>query len=229
MLALPRTLVPCRAPGQIILAAELTVARSLLAGGLAAALIGADLILPVAVDHQERGRWTGIGIGFIAGGGVLIGCGVTAAVLGFRRRATAMPAGVRAAVAANALVLVFLALELSDRAVRQDGKLFYWTTFLFPPALLVFGGLVAGRPWSWWVARGAAALGVLWFLSFLAVVPFAALQADGVPVPWYGRIYVAGVTLAFAGVLAAAFRALGRPETRNYFGLVRRPEASAIA
>ena len=40
------------------------------------------------------------------------------------------------------------------------------------------------------------------------------------PVPWYGRVYMAGVTLTFAGVLAAAFRALGRPETRRYFGLV---------
>jgi hypothetical protein len=205
------------------------VARSLLAGGWAAALMGAGLILPAVADHLESGRWTGLGIGFIAGGGVLIGCGAAAAVLGFRRRGTAMPAGVRAAVAASALVLAFLALELSDRVVRQDGKLFYWTTFLFPPALLVFGGLVAGRPWSWWVARGAAALGVLWFLAFLAMVPFVALQADGVPVPWYGRIYVAGVTLAFAGVLAGAFRALGRPETRNYFGLVRPPEASATA
>ena len=163
---------------------------------------------------------TGVGIGFITVGGGLIACGATAAVLGSRRRAAAMPAGVRAAVAANALVLAFLALELSDRVVRQDGRLFYWTTFLFPPALLLFGGLVAARPWSWWVARGAAALGVLWFLGFLAVVPFAPLQSDGVPVPWYGRVYMAGVTLAFAGVLAAAFRALGRPETRRYFGLV---------
>src|SRR5262249_47104959 len=152
----------------------------------------------------------------------------TAAALGSRRRAGAMPAGVRAAVAANALILTFLALELSDRSVRQDGMLFYWTTFLFPPALLLFGGLVTARPWAWWVARGAAAAGVLWFLGFLAVVPFAPLQSDGVPVPWYGRVYVAGVTLAFAAVLAAAFRALGRPETRTYFGLMRPVESATV-
>jgi hypothetical protein len=66
-----------------------------------------------------------------------------------------------------------------------------------------------------------AALGVLWFLGFLVVVPFAPLQADGVPAPWYGRLYVAGVTLAFAGVFLAAFRALGRCETRNYFQRTR--------
>jgi hypothetical protein len=183
--------------------------------------MGAALIPPVVTDRWESGRMTGLGIGFIVAGGGLIACGATAAVLGLRQRAAAMPSGVRAAVAANALVLAFLALELSDRAVRQGGKLFYWTTFLFPPALLLFGGLVAARPWSWWVARGAAALGVLWFLGFLAVIPFAPLRADGVPAPWYGRVYVAGVTLAFAGVLAGAFRALGRPETRSYFGLAR--------
>jgi hypothetical protein len=32
---------------------------------------------------------------------------------------------------------------------------------------------------------------------------------------------VAAVTLFFAGVLAAAFRALGRPEARSYFGQIR--------
>ena len=77
-------------------------------------------------------------------------------------------------------------------------------------------------------SRGAAALGVLWFVGFLAVIPFAHLQAEGVPVPWHGRVYMACVTLAFAGILAGAFWSLGRPETRHYFGLVR-PERSAAA
>jgi xanthine/uracil/vitamin C permease (AzgA family) len=141
--------------------------------------------------------------------------------MGFRQRvASGMPSGVRAAVAANVLFLAFFTLELSDRLVRQDGKLFYWTTFLLPPALLIFCGLVAAKPWAWWTSRGAAAFGVLWFLGFLAVTPFVPLQADGVPIPWYGRVYVACVSLAFAGILAGAFWSLGRPETRNYFGLI---------
>jgi hypothetical protein len=67
----------------------------------------------------------------------------------------------------------------------------------------------------------AAALGVLWFLAFLVVIPIAPLQSNGVPAPWYGRLYAAGVTLAFAGVFAAAFRSLGREETRSYFHDVR--------
>lgn len=166
---------------------------------------------------------TGLAIGFIVAGGILIACGMTAAVLGVWRRGAGMPSGVRAAVAASILVLAFLALELSDRAVRQNGKLFYWTTFLLPPALLVFRGLVAARPWSWRIARGTAALGVLWFLGFLTVLPFAPLQANGVPTPGYGRVYMAVVTLVFAGVLAGAYRALGLPDTRSYFGVARRP------
>ena len=197
------------------------MARLLLAGGSSAALVGVALVVPVVVAQMETGRLAGLGIGFVAAGCVLVACGSAAVAAGFRRRPAGMPSGVRAAVAANALFLAFLALELSDRSVRQEGRLFYWTTFLLPPALLLFAGLVAARAWSWWVARAAAALGVLWFLGFLAAVPFAPLQADGVPAPWYGRVYVAGVTAAFAAVLAAAFRSLGTPEVRRYFGVMR--------
>jgi peptidoglycan/LPS O-acetylase OafA/YrhL len=155
----------------------------------------------------------------------LIGSGVAAAVLSRRWHSTAMPGGVRAAVAANALILAFLALELCDRSVRQDGRLFYWTTFLLPPALVLFIGLVSARTWSWWVARCVTALGALWFLLFLLMVPFAPLEADGIPAPWYGRVYVATVTLVFALILGAAFRALGRPEAREYFRIGRQEES----
>jgi hypothetical protein len=112
-------------------------------------------------------------------------------------------------------------LELSDRSVRQNGKLFYWTTFLLPPALLLFVGLVAGKPWSSWVARGIAALGTLWFLGFQLIIPFAPLQADGIPTPWYGRVYMAGVTVVFAVIFATMFRSLGSAEARRYFGVFR--------
>ena len=195
------------------------MARVFLPGGTLAAMMGIALMVPVIVAQMETGRLTGLGIGFVVAGCGLIACGVTALRAGFRRRPTGMPSGVRAAVAANVLVLGFLALELSDRSVRQDGKLFYWTTFLLPPALLLFAGLVAGRAWSWWAARGVAALGILWCVGFLVIVPFAPLQADGIPAPWYGRVYAASVTIIFALILAGAFRSLGRPEARSYFGL----------
>lgn len=196
------------------------MARYLLAGGLLAALMGAALIPPVLLARTESGGQTTLGIGIVSVGCGLIACGVTAVLVGFRQRvASRMPSGVRAAVAANVLFLAFFALELSDRLIK--GKLFYWSTFLLPPALALFCGLLAAQRWAWWTSRGAAALGVLWFLGFLAVIPFAHLQTEEGPVPWYGRVYMACVTLAFAGILAGAFWSLGRPETRNYFGLIR--------
>jgi peptidoglycan/LPS O-acetylase OafA/YrhL len=184
-------------------------------------MMGIAFTMPVIVARMETGRLTGLGIGFVAAGCGLVAGGVAALVAGFRRRPAGMPSSVRAAVAANVLVLGFLALELSDRSVRQDGNLFYWTTFLLPPALLLFVGLVAGKPWSWWAARGVATLGTLWFLGFLVIVPFAPLRADGIPAPWYGRVYMAGVTVVLAVILASAFRSLGSPEARRYFGVIR--------
>ena len=65
---------------------------------------------------------------------------------------------------------------------------------------------------------------MLWFLGFLVLIPFVPLKADGIPAPWYGRLYMAAVTLAFAGVFFAAFRALGQCETRRYFQAFGRSE-----
>jgi hypothetical protein len=196
--------------------------RFLLAGGWAASLMGATSILPVVVAALKRGGLTNLGIGVVSVGCSLIACGMTAVLLGFRqRRASGMPSGVRMAVAANIFFLAFFALELSDRLVRQDGKIFYWTTFLFLPALVLFYGLLAAGRWAWWTSRGLAALGVLWFLGFVALIPFVDLHGGGGPVPWYGRIIMACVSLAFAGVLASAFWSLGRTQTRCYFGLIR--------
>ena len=127
------------------------MARYLLAGGLLAALMGAALIPPVLVARTESGGQTTLGIGIISVGCGLIACGVTAVLIGFRQRvASGMPSGVRAAVAANVLFLAFFALELSDRLIQRDGKLFYWSTFLLPPALALFCGLLAAQPWAWW-------------------------------------------------------------------------------
>jgi hypothetical protein len=185
--------------------------------------MGFAMMVPVLVDRVERGGLSAIGIGILAVGCGAIAGGIFAAVVGSRQPRLPMPSGVRAAVAANALALAFLALELSDRLVRQDGKIFYWTTFLLPPALLIFFGLVTARSWSWWVARGVAALGVVWFLGFLVVVPFVPLQADGVPAPWYGRVYTAGVTITFAAILFSPRSGrLAKPNHDVSLGLVER-------
>jgi len=202
------------------------VTRFLLAGGLLVAMMGAALIPPVVVARLESGSLTTVGIGVVSLGCGLIACGVSAVLVGFRQR-RAMPSGVRAAVAATVLFLSFFALEFSDGLVRQEGRIFYWTTVLFPPVLLLFGGLLAARRWAWWTFRGAAALGTLWFLGFVVMIPFAHLQAEGVPAPWSARVYMICVSLAFASILAGAYWSLGRPETRTYFGLERTDGNSA--
>lgn len=182
--------------------------------------MGAASIVPVAVHALEGGGLSKLGIVIVSVGCTLMVCGLTAVLLGWRKRlASGMCSGVRIAVAANSLFLAFLALELSDRLVRQDGKVFYWTTLLLPPALLLFWGLLAARRWAWHTFRGAAVFAVLWFLGFTVLIPFISLQADGVPVPWYGRVYMAGVSLALAAVFASAYWSLGRTDTRQYFDL----------
>jgi hypothetical protein len=203
-------------------------ARYLLGGGLLIALMGAALIPPVMIARTQGGGQTALAIGLLAVSGGMIVCGLAAVVVGFRRRGAArMPSGVRAAVAANAIFLAFFALEVSDGLIQRDGRLFYWTTFLLPPALALYCGLLAARPWAWWIARGAAALGVLWFLGFLALIPFVHLESEGMPVPWQGRVYMGCVTLAFAAILGGAFWSLGRRETRTYFGLQADPGFAA--
>jgi hypothetical protein len=70
------------------------------------------------------------------------------------------------------------------------------------------------------MARGFLAGGFAAILAFVAVVPFARLYSDHAPVPWYGRVWMVCVSLALAGILAGAFRSLGHPAARRYFGLV---------
>ena len=177
--------------------------RFFVAGGTAATLMGAALIPPVVAARIESGTVAPVGIGVIALSFGLIACGMTAVVVGFRQsHRPIMPSGVRSAVAANVLFLAFFALEFSDRLVRQDGRIVYWSTFLFLPALLLFYGLLTARPLAWWTFRGVAALGVVWFLGFVAVIPFVSLQREGVPVPWQGRVYMACVSAVFAAILA---------------------------
>ncbi|MBA4019399.1 MAG: hypothetical protein C0483_19710 [Pirellula sp.] len=202
------------------------MARYLIAVGWLAILMGAALIPPVLLASAAGTAESSLGVAIVSVGGMLILGGIATVVWGGRHRSgSGLPSGVRMAIAANVLFLAFFALELSDRLIERNGKLFYWSTFLLPPALALFYGLLTARPWAWRTSRGAAALGVVWFLGFLVLIPFAHLETEGVPVPWQGRLYMSAVTLTFAAVLAAAYRALGRPETRSYFGEMHRQVA----
>ncbi len=204
------------------------MARLLLTNGLLAALMGVGVVVPVAAAWLESGTLTPLGLGVGSAGCGLITCGVTALLAGaFRPRGPSLPGGVRAAVAATVLFLAFFAFEFSDRLVRQGGRVVYWNAFLFLPTLLLFYGLLSARRWAWWTTRGLAGLSCLWFLAFVAVIPFADVRGEEGPVPWHGRVYMACVSLAFAGILAGAYWSLGRPEARGYFGLVRREGTAA--
>jgi hypothetical protein len=181
-------------------------------------------MFPAVVGWLGRGTWQQQEYAAAAVGMVLVLAGLC--ILGgefarLRSVSHSIPAPVRAVMAANVLFLAFCALEATDGLVYRGGRILYWTSILFLPALVVLYGQVSAQPWAWWVARILAALAALWFVAFIAIIPFADLRADGVPAPWYGRLYMAGVTLVFASISAYAFHSLGQTDARRYFGLVR--------
>jgi hypothetical protein len=125
------------------------MARWLLAGGSSAVFMGVGLAIPVNVAHAEMRSPTEFALALFLAAGMLGAAGITAVVAGlWQGGGPSMPSGVRAAVLANLVLLAFCALELSDRLVRQEGRVLYWTTFLFPPALATFYGLVSARGWA---------------------------------------------------------------------------------
>jgi hypothetical protein len=198
------------------------MARWLLAGGLTAVLVGAALMVPAAQARLEGQSRAALAAGVASLGSALIVGGLGAVVAGAGRwQGRTMPSPVRMAVTANILFLAFFALEVSDGLVRRGGTIHPVSTALFLPTLFLLGGLLSGRRWAWWIARAVAAVFAGWFLAFVAVIPFAHLRGDHGPVPWYGRVWMVCVSLVLAGILAAAFRSLGRPTARTYFGLLR--------
>jgi hypothetical protein len=196
--------------------------RVLLISGVLCVALGAGGIFPVVVGWLGAGGIPRQGMVVLTVCLALIvgGIGVVGATVGGVRRAGGwIPAPVRAVMTANVLFLAFCALELTDGLVYRGGRVFYWTAVLFVPALTVLYGQALAQKWAWWVARGLAAIAVLWFVGFLFVLPFAHLQANGVPTPWYGRLYMAGATVVFASIAAYAFYSLGSAEARRYFGV----------
>jgi hypothetical protein len=187
------------------------------------------LLLPLFPAWLEDGSLTGRAIGIVSLGGISIVCGLAAVVAGVRRwRGLIMPSAVRMAVTANILFLPFFALEISDGLVRRGGAIHPVSSALFAPTLLLLYGLLAARRWAWWLARGVSALVSLCFLGFIAVIPWADLHGEQGPVPWWGRLYMIGVSLVLGGILAGGFVALGRPAARSYFGPLQ-PKGSTVA
>jgi len=193
------------------------MAHVLYSWGWLAILSGVAFSLPVGKLQFEGRAFSNTALAVLSVSALLIFAGMSLLVMSYRKIRAPLPSGARIAIVANALMISFCLLELGDRLVARQGQLVYWSTFLLLPALLLYAGLVLARPWAWRVARGAAALAVFWFLGFIAILPLADLRTEGVPVPWYGRIYMAGVSLFFAAVMAAAYRMLGQRDTTDFF------------
>lgn len=194
--------------------------RWFFAGGLAAILIGVALIAPAAVGRLEKASFNELMIGVTSVGSALIVGGLVAAVRGaLDWHELTMPAGVRIAVMANIVFLACFALEISDGLARRGGAIhpIGWT--MFWPTLVLLYGLLSARRWAWWIARGVAAIVIVWFLGFAVLIPFADLRTEQGPVPWWGRLYMICVSLILAAMLSGGFLSLGGPPARNYFGL----------
>lgn len=192
--------------------------------GILCAALGAGGMVPAVAGGLSRGalqrqEFLAVAIGLLL---VVAGACIVGGVL--RQQGTAgllVPAPVRAVMAANVLFLAFCAMETSDGLIYRGGRLVYWTSFLFLPALAMFYGQVLAQRWAWWLARGLAAIVTLWFVGFIFILPFANLRGASGPTPWYGRLYMAAVTLVFAGISAYVFHCLGRADARKYFGSAR--------
>ncbi len=197
--------------------------RWLLSGGLSAILIGVGLIAPTIFVLFAQSPWTSLASSVLAFAVGLIICGAAAMAVGAcQSRGPTMPSPVRMAATANMLFLAFFALEISDGLVRRGGAIHPLSSTMFAPALVLLYGLVSARRWAWWLARGVSAAGSLWFLGFAVAIPFVELRGPQGPVPWWGRLYMIGVSLTLAGILGSGCWSLGQETARSYFELLPR-------
>src|SRR6476660_10174296 len=119
--------------------------RLVVVSGIVCAALGAGVIFPPiagwlgrgALQRQESAA-VAIGLTLLLGGACLI-WGARCTRRGAR---VPIPAPVRAVMAANVLFLAFCALETSDGLIYRGGRLFYWTSFLFVPALVMLYGQI---------------------------------------------------------------------------------------
>jgi hypothetical protein len=194
--------------------------RAVFATGALCVSMGASWMIPIlfALSAGEALDSTGARVAWV---GPALGVSGLLLLAAARHRSDAMrlPAPVRIAIVGVAAFLCFCALETSDGLVRQQGRVFYWTSVLFLPALALLYGLVLIRPWAWRIARLVTAGFATWFVAVAAFIPFADVQTHGVPVPPWGRVWMIGVSLAFAASAGNVFRALGHTDSRARFGV----------
>ncbi|HZV36300.1 MAG TPA: hypothetical protein VFB72_17115 [Verrucomicrobiae bacterium] len=199
----------------------MAISRVAVMSSLLAVAWGAAWLVPAIAARMERGGLTQQQWLVAAVGPCLILFGLIAISRNRRelRLSTALPPGVRMALLGNGLFVVFCVLEFSDGFLRQNGRVFYWTSILFVPALLLFYGQVLAHRWAWWGARVITVIFSIWFAGVLVMIPFAHLRGNGGPAPWWGKIYAECMTLAFIAGSAGVFRSLGGPEARKFYGI----------
>ncbi len=181
--------------------------------------MGVTCLVPAYFEWSGGVNLAGTGKTVVWLGATLILGGAVSVILGLRkgRGDVRIPGPVRSAIFVNILFLGFCAMEFSDGLLRQGGRVFYWTSVLFLPALMLLFGLVSARRWAWWSARCLAVVFALWCLGFAFLIPFTDLRAQGESVPPWGRVYMICVTLLMGGASVYAFRELGNARALEYF------------
>jgi hypothetical protein len=193
--------------------------RLILVGGVLGVASGVAVILPAVAESLAHGFLAGLSRMAVLLGGMVIVCGGAAMWIARRHPpSSSMPAPVRATTVATILFVAFCVLEFSDGLLRQQERIFYWTSVLFCRALLLLYGLVAAHRWAWWITRIAAALAMLGFVLFMwGSSLLRTCEQGGIPAPWWARLYMETVTLVFAGISFCVFHSLGRAEAKRYF------------
>lgn len=180
--------------------------------GVASILVGLGLAVPAIVGWQEQGAMSAARGAVLVAGGLLIAGG--GGLFFVRGRPRSLPASVRGAVLLNSLFLALLALEASDSICRRGGGVAL-SLFVFPLALLLFWGMLAGHRWAW---RGVRWGSLVFALLYFGVSVFACVlqPADQRGPKW---IWIASVGIILGSLLlVGGFYALGRPSARRYFG-----------
>lgn len=187
-------------------------------GGILLISMGVTWLFPYIFEYLQGNSISSLGQNFIWVSPFFIAMGtISLWVSRNQKTQEKVPSTVRMTNTATILFLSFCSLEFSDGITRQDGRVFYWTSVLFLPFLVLLFGVITEKKWAWWIARGSSLLLALGFIVMIGAIPFGDLQKDGVPIGPLGRLWMVGVTSVFLSVTIAVFLALGRKDTIHYF------------
>jgi hypothetical protein len=186
-------------------------------------LLGFGFGLPAVAGWIESAEPSPAGIAMLVLGASLLAIGLTTFPLGSRLPTRRIPGSLALALMTNALFLALFALEISHGLVREDGVIAKSLAF-FPPALLIYAGMLKGRRWSWHAGRWSSLLFAILYLGVAATAAIVQpVDAEGGPI-W---LFLVLVSATLGGALwYGGFHALGRPSARLYFNIRALPTES---